>query len=77
MAAVAMQQDHPEIAMYLLQAYAMPIMQAGNAAKGANPPPEAQPPESRGQLAQHNEFQTLPQNVPAEAKAAVAGQVLG
>jgi hypothetical protein len=77
MAAVAMQQDHPEIAMYLLQAYAMPIMQAGNAAKGANPPPEVQPPEGRGQLAQHNEFQAPPQNIPAEERAAVAGQVLG
>jgi hypothetical protein len=77
MAAVAMQQGHPEIAAYLLQTYAMPALQAGNAAKGANPPPEAQPPESRGQLEQHNEFQAPPQNIPIEVRAGVAGQVLG
>ena len=77
MAMVALKQGKPEIAAYLLQAYAMPILQSGNAAKGAAPPPEAQPPESRGQLEQHNEFQTPPQNVPAEERAAVAGQVLG
>jgi len=77
MAMVALKQGKPEIAAYLLQAYAMPILQSGNAAKGAAPPPEAQPPESRGQLEQHNEFQTPPQNVTAEERAAVAGQVLG
>jgi len=76
MAMVAVKQGKPEVAVYLLQAYAMPMLQAANAAKGANPPPEVQPPESRGQLGQHEEFQTPPQNVPAEEKAAVAGQVL-
>jgi hypothetical protein len=76
MATAAMAAGQPEKAKYLLIAYAQPLLQANQQGAPGNPPPEVQPPESRGQLAQHEEFQTPPQNIPGEERLAAAGEAV-
>jgi len=75
MAQAAYAQGQPTVAQWLLTAYVQPAMQ--QVAGPSQPSPEMQPPESRGETQQHEEFQTPPQNVSAEAKSQAMGTVLG
>lgn len=76
MAKALAQAKKPQLANWVLTAYVQPALNAmQQGPKPATPSPEIQPPESRGQLEQHEEFQTPPQNVSENAMAAM-GAVL-
>lgn len=76
MAQVAARGEMPEVAKYILETYVRPAM-GGTPAGPPVPGPEIQPPESRGQLEQHEQFQAPPQNLPAEVAQGAMGAVLG